>query len=291
MYVPARYLVKTDHQVTFGLIDQRYVEPMLPPESNPVTTRAKLAPELSRLSERIVAEYPDFLVFDKPAHLLVHPTKPDNSRTLWLELRNLLAFEQANGGQISILTRLDRETSGAVLVAKTAVAARRLGLKMHKHAIEKIYLAVVFGWPAEDNFTVDAPLLRLGTVAPSRIWLKQAIHPTGQPAISHFRIERRWTHNGKRFALIRCQPITGRTHQIRVHLASRGHPLVGDKIYGPDENAYLEFIKTGWTGKLAQHLLLPRHALHAAELSFEYEGVFHRFEVPLARDLTEFMAQ
>jgi 23S rRNA pseudouridine1911/1915/1917 synthase len=270
-------------------VDQRYVEPMVPPESNPVTRSAKLTPDLSHLSERIVAEYPDFLVFDKPAHLLVHPTKPDNSRTLWFELRNLLAFEQANGGQISILTRLDRETSGAVLVAKTAACARRLGLKLHRHAIEKSYLAVVFGWPDEDSFTLDAPLLRLGSVAPSRIWLKQAIHPAGQPAISHFWVEHRWAHNGKRFALIRCQPITGRTHQIRVHLASRGHSLVGDKIYGPDENAYLEFIETGWTDRLKQRLLLARHALHAAELNFEYDGVFHRFKVPLASDLAAFM--
>jgi 23S rRNA pseudouridine1911/1915/1917 synthase len=262
---------------------------MLPPESNPVTASSKLVTELSRLSERIIAEYPDFLVFDKPAHLLVHPTKPDNSRTLWLELRNLLAFEQANGGQVSILTRLDRETSGAVLVAKTAASARDLGRNLHRHAIEKIYLAIVFGWPKEDNFTVDASMLRLGSVAPSKIWLKQAIHPTGQRAVSHFWVERRWTRNEKQFALIRCQPITGRTHQIRLHLASHGHPLVGDKIYGPDENAYLEFIETGWTDRLAQRLLLERHALHAAEVNFEYHGVFHRFKVPLAGDLAEFV--
>jgi 23S rRNA pseudouridine1911/1915/1917 synthase len=248
-------------------------------------------PELSRPSERIIAEYPDFLVFDKPAHLLVYPTKPGNSRTLWLELRNLLAFEQANGGQVSILTRLDRETSGAVLVAKTAASARELGLKLHRHAIEKIYLAIVFGWPKEDNFTVNAPMLRLGSVEPSKIWLKQAIHPTGQPAVSHFWVERRWTRNEKQFALIRCQPITGRTHQIRVHLASLGLPLVGDKIYGPDENAYLEFIESGWTEKLKQHLLLARHALHSAELSFAHHNIFHRFKVPLAEDLAEFMRE
>jgi 23S rRNA pseudouridine1911/1915/1917 synthase len=72
-----------------------------------------------------------------------------------------------------------------------------------------------------------------------------------------------------KFALIRAIPKTGRTHQIRVHLASLGHPVVGDKIYGPDEQLYLEFIETGWTPKLERQLLLPRHALHSAKLEIE----------------------
>ena len=209
---------------------------------------------------------------DKPAFLLTHPTKPDQRTTLWKELRELLAFEIANGGQVSIVNRLDRETSGLVLVAKTAAAARRFGLLMQAHRLHKEYLAIVWGWPDWETKTVDAPMDRQGKHQPSTIWLKQMIHPKGAPALTEFRVEQRFTRStssGNHFALIRAIPKTGRTHQIRVHLASIGHPVVGDKIYGPNEKLYLEFIETGWTAKLERELLLPRHALHSAKLAIE----------------------
>jgi 23S rRNA pseudouridine1911/1915/1917 synthase len=96
------------------------------------------------------------------------------------------------------------------------------------------------------------------------------IHPNGAPARTDFRVEHRFTRNsGERFSIIRAFPRTGRTHQIRVHLASLGHAIVGDKIYGPDEKLYLEFIETGWTPELERRLLLPRHALHSATLEIE----------------------
>ena len=207
---------------------------------------------------------------DKPPFLLVHPTKPDGARTLWGELRNLLAFELANGGQVSIVNRLDRETSGLVLVAKTAPAARHFGLLMQQQRVTKEYLAVVWGWPVWDSTTANAPLARQGAHQPSRIYLKQTIHPAGAEAVTAFRVERRFrcaTAAGDQFAIVRAIPLTGRTHQIRVHLASLGHPIVGDKIYGPDEQLYLKFIETGWTPELEQRLLLPRHALHSAKLA------------------------
>ena len=217
----------------------------------------------------IVGETPDCIVVEKPPFLLVHPSKPGDVRTLWGELKQLLAFEIANGGQVSIVNRLDRETSGLVLVAKNARAARRFGLLMQQQRIAKEYLAIVFGWPKWDEISVDAPLARQGAYLPSPIWLKQMIHSRGAPARTEFRAEKRFTTETGEFAVIRAVPKTGRTHQIRVHLASLGHPIVGDKIYGPDENHYLEFIETGWTPKLQRDLLLPRHALHSAVLELD----------------------
>jgi 23S rRNA pseudouridine1911/1915/1917 synthase len=237
----------------------------------------------------IVTENEDFLVVEKPPFLLVHPTKPTGARTLWGELKHLLAFEIANGGQVSIVNRLDRETSGLVLVAKNVGAARRFGLMMQEHRIGKEYLAIVWGWPEWNSETVDAPLARQGIHSPTLIWLKQAIHPAGAPARTKFAVERRFCRGptGDRFSIVRAIPRTGRTHQIRVHLASLGHPIVGDKIYGPDENLYLRFIETGWTPELACQLLLPRHALHSATL--EIAGG-ERWTSSLPVDLASFAA-
>jgi len=231
----------------------------------------------------IVDETDDYLVVDKPALLEAHPSKPNGRFTLWDGLRELLAFEIANGGQVSLINRLDRETSGLTLVAKTRDSARALHEQMRRRAVQKEYLAFVWGWPAEDEFTVDAPLLRQGERAPSRIHLKQAVHADGAPSRTRFQVERRLkrvTTNGEQFALLRAFPETGRMHQIRVHLAHRGHPVVGDKIYGPDDGCYLEFIETGWTSALAERLLLPRHALHSSGLHLPVLGLGWRSPLP-----------
>ena len=218
---------------------------------------------------RVVAEGRDWIVVDKPAGLLTHPTRPDGAPTLWDGLRQLLAYELANRGQLSIITRLDRETSGLVLLALTPERARALGLAMQRGLICKEYFALVRGWPEWGETTIDAPIIRQGEVRESPVWLKRCIDPHGAVARTDVTLVRRFERDGEKFALVRAEPKTGRTHQIRVHLAHAGYPLVGDKIYGGREGgAYLEFIETGWTPRLAEELLLPRHALHASALRF-----------------------
>lgn len=233
---------------------------------------------------KIIDETDDYAVVDKPPFLLAHPTKPTQQLTLWKQLRELFAFEIANNGQVSLVNRLDRETSGLVLVAKNSATARRFGIAMQEQRIAKEYLAIVWGWPDWESKTIDAPLDRQGKHEPSAIWLKQAIHPLGAPAVTEFEVEKRFTRSTTRFALVRAKPKTGRTHQIRVHLSSLGHAIVGDKIYGPNEQLYLEFIRTGWTPALDRQLLLPRHALHSAKMSVDDLN----WSSELPRDLADF---
>jgi len=243
---------------------------------------------LHNLNFSVIAEDDDYLTIDKPSHLLVHPTTPNHPSTLWDELRGLLAFELANGGQISIITRLDRETSGIVLIAKHREAASRAGLAMQNSEFEKTYQAIVHGWPTDDAWTVDSPLRRKGEFAESPIWVKQATHPDGKDSCTEFRVRRRFDHAGVRYALVECRPLHGRMHQIRVHLADSGHPIVGDKIYGADETCYLDFIETGWTADLTRRLLIDRHALHATELRWPKHG--HIWKSPLPPVLSDFIA-
>ena len=239
---------------------------------------------------RIVAECDDWLVVDKPPHLDAHPSKPNGRFTLWDGLRQLLAYEIANGGQVSLINRLDRETSGLTLIAKHRESARALHLEMQERGFEKEYLALVWGWPDADEFAVDAPILRRGEREKSRIYLKRMAHPDGALAFTSFRVEQRFTDRaGARFCLVRAMPRTGRTHQIRVHLAHAGLPVVGDKIYGPDEGCYLEFIDTGWSASLAARLLLPRHALHSAILRIPRRQL--AWGAPLAPDIAKWIGE
>lgn len=256
-------------------------------ERNP-RTDIRFDPDFS-----VIEESDDYIVVDKPAPLQVHPSTPDNPPTLLDGLRALLAYEIANGARLSIVNRLDRETSGLVLVAKNRAAARAFGKAMERRHVRKQYHAVVWGWPDEERFVIDAPIRRLGEFADSPIWLRRAVHPDGDPAMTDVEVVsrfRRPTSAGSRFAMVRVRPVTGRTHQIRVHLAHVGFPVVGDKIYGPDERCYLEFIETGWTDRLSERLLLPRHALHSSLLAVEVEGRAYEWRSPLPADLRAFCA-
>ncbi len=241
---------------------------------------------------RVIQETDDWLVVDKPPHLAIHPSKPGETGTLWNHLKEILAYEVINGGQVSIINRLDRDTSGLVLIAKTAAAARRFCRAMERREFHKEYLAIVWGWPAEDRYEIDAPICRRGLHLPSRVWVRQTVHPSGAPAKTLVTVESRFhraTENGADFSIVRAVPVTGRMHQIRVHLAHIGHPVVGDKIYGPGEEHYLRFIETGWTPELERALLLPRQALHSTLLRLEADPPLE-WRAPLPPDLAGWCA-
>lgn len=223
---------------------------------------------------------------DKPGQLQVHPSKPGDPFTLWDGLVRQFAWEWVvEGAQISILTRLDRETSGVVLVALSSAEARMLGRVMQRHQLGKEYRALVHGWPERDAWTGDAALTRRRRVDPQApIGVEQIAHPGGRAARTAFAVERRFEAildgRPRRLALLRARPVTGRMHQIRVHAALAGHPLLGDKLYGQPPSTYLRWIDEGWSAELAGRLLWPRQALHCHAL--ELDGV--RVESPLPDD-------
>lgn len=240
----------------------------------------------------VAYEDEDALVVSKAAPLLMHPVGAKSEPTLWQGVRQLLAYELACGGQVSLINRLDRETSGLVLIAKNARAAHELGCAMMQHAVRKEYLAIVRGWPAWEFACCAEPLLRLADIAPEApVRVRQACHPSGKPCRTEFRVLERVPSRGDwpPMALLRCRPITGRMHQIRAHLAYLGHPIVGDKIYA-DESCYLRFIDQGWTPELARELILPRHALHACDLYFPTPGGMAHAHSPLPQDMAALLA-
>lgn len=237
----------------------------------------------------VIAESNDWLVVDKPAPLIVHPANRKPEPTLLGGVRHLLSYEIANGACPAIVNRLDRETSGLVLIAKNTNAARQLGMIFAQREAKKEYLAIAMGWPELDEWTSSAPILRAGELGPSAIWVRQVVHPLGRDCLTRFRVERRFERQNRKFSLIRCFPETGRMHQIRVHLAHCGHPILGDKLYSGDGAEYLMWYAGGWTPGLQDRLLLPRHALHAARLTVQWEGAQIEWEADLAPDLADFV--
>ena len=249
-----------------------------------------MLPSSDRLEFSVLDETEDWIVVSKAAPLQIHPSRPDGPPTLWHGLRALLAYELANGGSLSIINRLDRETSGVTVIAKHTAAARQLHKAMARRAAQKEYIAIVTGWPDWETLTVDAPILRRGEVMTSPIYLLQMVHESGALSRTEFRVLSRWERvlggRSLRFATISAVPHTGRMHQIRVHLSHAGHAVVGDKLYGPDCQWYLRQIEHGWTPAAAEALHMERHALHSHRLAF---GPDLDWTAPLPEDMQAFI--
>lgn len=228
----------------------------------------------------IIHEDDTLLVVNKPAGLVCHPTKGDQYSSLISRVRLYIG----PGVSSHLVNRLDRETSGVVVVAKGSEVAGALGRIWETRAVEKEYLAIVHGYVREDRGSIDAPL---GKDEHSRVAIKDCVRRDGTPAHTEFAVERRLA---RPFTVLRVWPRSGRKHQIRIHLAHLGHPIVGDKIYGGDEEIYLAFVEARLQPEQHDRLLLPHQALHAGAVRFEWTGQRREFCCPPEEWFASFIA-
>ena len=217
------------------------------------------------------------IVVNKPGDIICHPSKDGPWSSLAGAVRERFGLAGAH-----MVFRLDRETSGVVVFAKNPAVASRLQTAMQRRLVGKTYLAIMTG-EFSDPVTVAQPL---GPDEDSPVYAKTGVRPDGKRAVTHFAP----LSSGGGFTLARVTTETGRMHQIRAHAQWLGHSLVGDKIYGPDARCYLDFLDEGWTPALEGKLLLPRQALHCAEIDMSKAGLERLFSVPLPADLRAFCA-
>jgi 23S rRNA pseudouridine1911/1915/1917 synthase len=223
------------------------------------------------------------LVVDKPAGLPIHPTARYFEHTF-----TAVARARYPDRKVDPAHRLDRETSGLLACGSAPEWTTRLKASFAAGRVEKAYLAIAVGAPAEDAFLVDAPL---ALTLQSEVRVRMHVNAAGAASATAFEVlGRRRSLDGAPVVLLACRPRTGRQHQIRAHLHHVGLPLVGDKIYGPDELIFDRFTRKALTEADRVTLRLDRQALHAWRLAFPHprSGEPVAFEAPLAADLQAF---
>lgn len=236
----------------------------------------KVNPEV--FPDWILFEDEDYLVINKPGWLVCHPSKDGPFSSLVGTCREYCGLEE-----IHLVSRLDRETSGVVLLAKNRKAGSMAQKAVQARRLSRTYLGIVEG-------EVSGPLVAegwLGNDPDSSVFVKQRVTKRSAKA-KRARTLLKPLLGSKEFTLVVVRPETGRKHQIRVHSQWLGHPLVGDKLYGRDETLYLEFVSKGWTDRLGKELLLPRQALHACVFDLETEGGRLIYAAPLPLDFRDF---
>lgn len=246
-------------------------------------------PRMDRLFQ-VLFEDEQLLVINKPAGLVCHPTKTDEFSSLISRARLYLGKDS----HPQLVNRLDRETSGVTLVAKTPETARALRKIWENREVRKEYCAIVHGVVQPPHGSITAPL---GKDERSHVAIKDCVRDDGAPAQTEYWLEksfsRQFAEGGRSFSLLKVVPRTGRKHQIRIHLAHIGHSIVGDKLYGGDEDLYMALVEDRLTLAQREKLILPHHALHAAEVRFQWQQTekiysaepepwFREFHQPLA---------
>lgn len=251
------------------------------------------APRAQPIALSVLYEDGDIIVIDKPAGLVVHPGAGNPDGTLVNALIHHCGDSLSGIGGVrrpGIVHRLDKDTSGVMIVAKTDTAHRSLAAQFADHgrtgALERAYQALVWGTPARETGTIDAPLGRASADRTKRAIVRPGA-PDARHAVTRYHVLEHFAQRADATAaasLVECRLETGRTHQIRVHMAHIGHPLIGDRIYG---SAFLTKANT-----LPQHASeavrgFPRQALHAALLTVEHPATSEvmRFEAPLPDDM------
>jgi 23S rRNA pseudouridine1911/1915/1917 synthase len=250
---------------------------------------AVLLPPLRAIAEDIpldiVFEDADMAVVNKPAGMMVHAgagasEDQRNRGTLVNALLHRFGKLSDIGGQLrpGIVHRLDKATSGLIVVAKNDEAHRRLGAQFAKREVKKTYLALVHGWLRREQGTINSSIGR-DRVRRTRMTTKVA---GGREAITHYRVKQQIDSRLGKFSLLELQIDTGRTHQIRVHLSGLGHPVVGDNLYGAPRELH---------GENESRTTLRRNFLHAADLKLCHprSGESLSFSRPLPDELLEFL--
>ncbi|MBE36783.1 MAG: RNA pseudouridine synthase [Opitutaceae bacterium] len=257
--------------VKYGRYGKACAWPPRPPP-DPATVR-QITPD--ELRSWILYEDDDLFVLNKPGDVVCHPSKAGPWSSLVGAVREYTGLPT-----VHLIFRLDRETSGVVVFAKHAAMASRLQKALQKRWIGKTYTAILTG-EMQEAVTVNQPL---GDDLASPVYVKTTVSKEGSEAISHFTP----IAVSQGFTLAKVLTETGRKHQIRAHAQWMGRMMVGDKIYGPDERLYLDFIDHGWSDALAEKLLLKRQALHCAEIDLTGAWVDKVFKAPLTEDLATF---